>query len=61
MLSKSSIVEQLRDHAFTLAFLVAALLARNFLLSKNLPWQPNQNHQLAVTPGEENVALSFDR
>lgn len=61
MPKKMNILQHLRDHGFTLAWLVVALLARNYLASNhvNLPSQTDQ--QFTATTSVASANLSLDR
>jgi hypothetical protein len=61
MFSKSNIPIHLRDHAFTLAWLVVALLARNYLVSKDLNLPSHPNRQFVAATGAASATLSLDR
>ena len=58
MKPKTSIFQRMRDHVFTLVWLVVAMVARNYLASKEMPVQSHQHDRVAATEEVETVAMS---
>jgi hypothetical protein len=61
MRSKTNIPDRLRNHAFTLAWLVVALVARNYLVSKDSKLPSHPNRQFVAATGAASATLSLDR